>query len=208
MLVDTGSTPSNLLDDLTGGDEDDLGYYTDGVKRTLTDDQIAMFRHSEVQSLLREQRHDKEREKSEFKDVPRSKELEDGVWGVHELEDDQDLEAEDNAEDEDDEEEYARFLAAEQEEMKLIASRQKRQDPYDHRTNIGKISTRRTVREMDAMTSNINALDYGDEPESEVNSLDTVEIPYGYRQHADGSSHEQQNELVNGRKIWWPAIQT
>ena len=61
---------------------------------------------------------------------------------------------------------------------------------------------------MDAMTSNINALDYGDEPESEVNSLDTVEIPYGYRQHADGSSHEQQNEPVNGRKIWWPAIQT
>lgn len=41
-----------------GVDEDDgLGYYDDGVKRTLTDAQIAIFRHSEIQSLLREQRH-------------------------------------------------------------------------------------------------------------------------------------------------------
>ncbi|KAH0539092.1 hypothetical protein FGG08_004330 [Glutinoglossum americanum] len=34
-------------------DDDGLGYYPDGVKRTLTDAQIAMFRWSEVQSLLR-----------------------------------------------------------------------------------------------------------------------------------------------------------
>ncbi|KAH9840515.1 Protein of unknown function (DUF3807) [Teratosphaeria destructans] len=35
---------------------DGLGYYPDGVKRTLTDEQIAMFRHSEIQDLLRERR--------------------------------------------------------------------------------------------------------------------------------------------------------
>lgn len=36
-------------------DEDDgLGYYEDGVKRTLTDEQIAMFRHSELETLRRE----------------------------------------------------------------------------------------------------------------------------------------------------------
>lgn len=33
--------------------EDGLGYYPDGVKRTLTDEQIAMFRHSETQALQR-----------------------------------------------------------------------------------------------------------------------------------------------------------
>jgi hypothetical protein len=33
-----------------------LGYYPDGVKRTLTDDQIAMFRHSEIQTHLRQRR--------------------------------------------------------------------------------------------------------------------------------------------------------
>jgi len=29
-------------------DEDDLGYYPDGVKRTLTDAQIAIFRHTDT----------------------------------------------------------------------------------------------------------------------------------------------------------------
>ena len=33
--------------------DDFLGYYPDGTKRTLTDDQIAIFRHSEVQKLIR-----------------------------------------------------------------------------------------------------------------------------------------------------------
>jgi uncharacterized protein DUF3807 len=34
-------------------EEDGLGYYADGVKRTLTDEQIRIFRHSEIYSLLR-----------------------------------------------------------------------------------------------------------------------------------------------------------
>ena len=37
-------------------DDDGLGYYADGTKRTLTDEQVAIFRHSEIQQLLREQR--------------------------------------------------------------------------------------------------------------------------------------------------------
>ncbi|KAF2636595.1 hypothetical protein P280DRAFT_533159 [Massarina eburnea CBS 473.64] len=39
------------------GEEDDgLGYYDDGVKRTLTDEQIAMFRHTEIHTILRDRR--------------------------------------------------------------------------------------------------------------------------------------------------------
>ncbi|KAI0882100.1 uncharacterized protein GGS22DRAFT_47775 [Annulohypoxylon maeteangense] len=34
-------------------EDDGLGYYPDGVKRTLTDEQIAIFRHSELESLNR-----------------------------------------------------------------------------------------------------------------------------------------------------------
>lgn len=37
-------------------EDEGLGYYPDGKKRTLTDAQIAMFRHSEIQSILRERR--------------------------------------------------------------------------------------------------------------------------------------------------------
>jgi hypothetical protein len=36
-------------------EDDGLGYYEDGVKRTLTDEQIAMFRHSELEALRRAQ---------------------------------------------------------------------------------------------------------------------------------------------------------
>jgi len=38
-------------------EDDGLGYYDDGKKRTLTDEQISIFRHSEIQSLLRARRH-------------------------------------------------------------------------------------------------------------------------------------------------------
>jgi hypothetical protein len=37
-------------------EDDDLGYYPDGTKRTLTDEQIAMFRHSEIQAIIRKRR--------------------------------------------------------------------------------------------------------------------------------------------------------
>lgn len=40
--------------------DDGLGYYSDGVKRTLTDDEIAIFRHSEIQRILLERRRRKE----------------------------------------------------------------------------------------------------------------------------------------------------
>lgn len=36
-------------------EEDELGYYEDGTKRTLTDEQIAIFRHSELEALRRAQ---------------------------------------------------------------------------------------------------------------------------------------------------------
>lgn len=39
-----------------GDDDDNLGWYHDGVKRTLTHEQVAMFRHSEIQRLLQQRR--------------------------------------------------------------------------------------------------------------------------------------------------------
>jgi hypothetical protein len=40
--------------------DDGLGYYQDGVERTLTEEQVKMFRHSEVQRLLAARRRDAE----------------------------------------------------------------------------------------------------------------------------------------------------
>lgn len=41
-------------------DEDNLGHYDDGTPRTLTDEQIAMFRHSEIQAIIRKRRQQRE----------------------------------------------------------------------------------------------------------------------------------------------------
>ncbi|KAF5015560.1 hypothetical protein F66182_13064 [Fusarium sp. NRRL 66182] len=48
------SEPVGKEDDVYYEGEEDLGYYKDGTKRTLTDEQIAIFRHSEIHALLRE----------------------------------------------------------------------------------------------------------------------------------------------------------
>ncbi len=50
--------------------DDGLGYYEDGVKRTLTDEQIAMFRHSEIQTLLRERRRTREAKEEDEPESP------------------------------------------------------------------------------------------------------------------------------------------
>ncbi|KAL5361716.1 hypothetical protein BJX96DRAFT_176492 [Aspergillus floccosus] len=50
---------ATLVDEYVEGD-DDLGYYPDGVKRTLTDEQIEIFRHSEIHALLREKQLEEE----------------------------------------------------------------------------------------------------------------------------------------------------
>lgn len=49
--------PAEELDE---EEDDGLGYYSDGMKRTLTDEQIAIFRNSEIQRILRARRLRKE----------------------------------------------------------------------------------------------------------------------------------------------------
>ncbi|ESZ98138.1 hypothetical protein SBOR_1517 [Sclerotinia borealis F-4128] len=61
-------------------DDDGLGYYSDGVKRTLTDEQIAIFRHSEIQTILRKRRHAEESNQSDDEratsEIPKTDHLE------------------------------------------------------------------------------------------------------------------------------------
>jgi len=48
--------PDSATPEAYEDDDDKLGWYHDGVKRTLTDEQVAMFRHSEIQRLLQQRR--------------------------------------------------------------------------------------------------------------------------------------------------------
>lgn len=65
--------PDQPLADLE--DANDLGYYEDGVRRTLTDEQIAMFRHSEIQRLLAERRRKKGIEEDQQKRQARKRKV-------------------------------------------------------------------------------------------------------------------------------------
>jgi hypothetical protein len=56
-LPDPSGTTGQEKEEAQDGDGDqdrELGWYHDGVKRTLTDEQIAMFRHSEIHRLLQQ----------------------------------------------------------------------------------------------------------------------------------------------------------
>jgi hypothetical protein len=52
----TSSTSVWQEDDEDDEGDENLGWYHDGVKRTLTDEQVAMFRHSEIHRLLQHRR--------------------------------------------------------------------------------------------------------------------------------------------------------
>ncbi|KAL7791313.1 hypothetical protein V8C37DRAFT_403051 [Trichoderma ceciliae] len=51
-------------------EDDGLGYYDDGVKRTLTDEQIEIFRHSELRELRRQQENQALAKSDLPRDVP------------------------------------------------------------------------------------------------------------------------------------------
>ncbi|MCJ1374758.1 hypothetical protein MMC20_005990 [Loxospora ochrophaea] len=184
--------------------DDGLGYYSDGAKRTLTDEQVAIFRHSEIQSLLRE------------------KELQDNKERPEEMSrhgSNTDVEAE---KEDEDEEGYARFLEAERKEMEAYSA-QRKKDNDRKRTEIhsSRVPTERgLVRELDYVTDSNAFLDYGDEPLSraelvtESNSQrHDLSIPENvvYSKTGGGSSAHINDTLAKhpeGRKIWWPTIGT
>ncbi|KAK0656550.1 hypothetical protein B0T16DRAFT_452108 [Cercophora newfieldiana] len=62
-------------------EDDGLGYYHDGVKRTLTDEQIAIFRHSELEALRRSRESTKIRKAT----VPETEASEEGELSEGEL---------------------------------------------------------------------------------------------------------------------------
>lgn len=58
-MPDSSSTTEQKKEQEQEGDDDqdqELGWYHDGVKRTLTDEQIAMFRHSEIHRLSQQRK--------------------------------------------------------------------------------------------------------------------------------------------------------
>ena len=170
-------------------EEDDLGYYPDGVKRTLTDDQVAIFRHSEVQRLLRQRQAAREAEAEErdalsepkevqdAEPVPGDQALRDGksmqiqspsVQGLEQLKDKESKASADDAEElssdeeiiEADDEEYERFLEQERKDFAIAAEKEREKQRRYHVPYDRSVSTRRKVRELDAVQDDVQELDY------------------------------------------------
>ncbi|KAL9038264.1 MAG: hypothetical protein Q9214_005350 [Letrouitia sp. 1 TL-2023] len=195
----TSNLPSSLITNASEvnedevEDEDDLGYYPDGVKRTLTDDQIAMFRHSEIYALLRERQLKREKEKANA-DGSQSNLVSDStdfvisilVTTIFTL-----LSP------------FSDFMMQE----RSNESREKR----DSRT----LTARRLARELDDAVTETGDLDYGEDTATSLNTRNQpIDNIYGRKQVCYDDVYDDPSpskcsvpsKPVEGKKIWWPTI--
>lgn len=181
-------------------DGDDLGWYPDGNKRTLTDDQIAMFRHSEVYSLLREQQVRKENREADGEDHTG-----DFVSTGTVTPENTRSHAPDSNEDlaEAQRDQYQNSAVDPRPTFPTSSSKNKRKrNLEDTGAKSVKASTRRLVRELDSVAAEDQILDYGDEAAADVSPTNVP--PDG----ATVTALPAHNATVSGKKIWWPTIQT
>lgn len=201
-----------------------MGYYSDGVKRTLTDDQIAIFRHSEVHAIRQARRREEEAQEYERKclrspsseEKIRSKEDSEIAKDAFDLtppvDDQHDSESEGEIKDEsitgsgnvpggsglvgeDDEDDEVEYAKFLEQERKEFEVAASRQRLASQITADRNVSTRRKVREMDSIKDSEQVLDYGDE-----GGASSQKTPLQ-------STARQDSALpAHGRKIWWPAI--
>lgn len=204
--------------------DDGLGNYSDGVKRTLTDEQIAMFRHSEIYSLIR-----KKQIQDEARDADESIQSEplnvgpisDGPTKIR-----QELDSDPG--ENNDEDEYLKFLVEEGKQMEV----DRKQMEAEHKTKKRKFGQvngskpqdrapthRRIARELDDAITSHDILNYDDD---DADTRDPPEKPLH-----DGEDNRFKSKVLiseaskrvltalvtgsphappKGRKIWWPTI--
>ncbi|KAI4168452.1 MAG: hypothetical protein LQ343_006403 [Gyalolechia ehrenbergii] len=181
---------------------DDLGFYLDGVRRTLTDDQISMFRHSEIYSLLRKrqlQKEDREMDVGLSTSPPYNgspfaglgqtiREAGDTQLGIHPSN---------------------RTAKGD----KSIQKKRKHNPDGDHTWYSA--TSRRHIRQLDDAVPDVGFLDYGEEAGSGLSGQHTTLVgtsPRAQIDYADHTSHDTDpgrdalKSPRQGRKIWWPSI--
>ncbi|KAL8768181.1 MAG: hypothetical protein Q9203_004694 [Teloschistes exilis] len=175
---------------------DDLGYYPDGVKRTLTDEQIAMFRHSEISRLLRQRQLRKENAMVDEEAT---------TLGAQSLSSSQKVENKRN--------DNSGFTASVEKKDMPIPAAKKRKTDHDGRKRGRDTAptSRRQARELDDAAESIDVLDYGEESyvkPDEKAVTGRTQVSYAELDEVDSSNTAQEppQRRVEGRKVWWPAI--
>lgn len=177
-------------------EDDGLGFYPDGNKRTLTDEQISMFRHSEIYSILRERQVRKENEEAESsQDIASASTLKPNegpdqvVLGTEQV-----MHA-----NEPDHLEWPGNQSTSRKRNRQAGTSKNRQEKAHN--------SRRQVRELDSVNTKDQMLDYGEEPSRTPDTMDT-ESKTAETSEVDISTPKSPSgsEAVGGKKIWWPVI--
>ena len=184
--------------------EGDLGYYPDGVKRTLTDDQIAMFRHSEIYSILRQRQVRRENLEADG--------CEEGEVMLPPPEEAVECTASSDEEGE---------VRSDGEAIEVCATVPKSapghmpsthvvKKPNSEVTNRSPVpgsryvsrSARGIVRDLDSVVAPDQMLDYDDEPSTAAGSKEDG------LQETKNAAHDRESQIrpAQGKKIWWPII--
>ena len=216
--IEGSSSDDRILENAGGEDVDELGYYPDGVKRTLTDEQIAMFRHSEIYSILRKRQVLAENRQADGYELSDSQ-LSDGedIIGAQ-------ISSDKFAETPPDQ--YSRYTSSKPQKV----TQKNTNGPIPKTTGINKRkrhsgdsgdpqsqghSFRRTARELDSLMEDDQILDYGDDPSSNLDSQTEVSdrIPMISSVSAVvepilSASSVIRSPAVEGKKIWWPVVGT
>ena len=184
-------------------EDDDLGYYPDGVKRTLTDDQIAIFRHSEVYSIVRKRQLLKESEEAD---------LDERSEGEVSAVDDGNTNGA-----------FSERVPAPPRIRKdtnaattSVNPRTKRKRPAYSDVDDGyerEHPSRRIIRELDDVKVDVEVLDYGGEPSVATDTLEPRSQPAAVLPASKLSSAGPAHAPISGqpakegKKIWWPSLE-
>ena len=216
--VEGESSDDRTLVNAGGEDMDDLGYYPDGVKRTLTDEQVAMFRHSEIYSILRARQVLQENRQadgydssdsqlSDGEEVLQTRISSDNIAGATPVQDTIYKSSKSRAE-------------AQNDTNDLISKPAGTNKRKRHRGDSGVpqsqgYSFRRTARELDSLMEVDQVLDYGDDPSSKLDNQTEVSdrismVPpvSAVAEPISSASSVIRNPPVKGKKIWWPVVGT
>ena len=199
----------------TEDSEDDLGHYADGVKRHLTDQQISMFRHSEVYAIVRAREREQERSELEVED---KRDMQEDVVGpdggmtiTHSA-----ISAEAASDDHQPTQIPADNVSTTSRPAQQLIPRQlntnknnKRKRPAADESSTtdscaGR-SLRAQVRELDFVQADAPVLDYGDGANDDT-SLDLDTKLRSKEQLTPQTALHNPASPSEGRKIWWPVI--
>ena len=197
---------------------DELGYYPDGVKRTLTDEQIAMFRHSEIYSILRERQVLKENRQADGYELSDSQ-LSDGEEVVQARTSSDKIAA--TPPDQNTKYQGSKSeTAAQRNNNGLVpkpagSNKRKRHSEDSEGPQSQRHSFRRTARELDSLMADDQVLDYGDDPSSTLESqigvadrFPTDPSASAVVESISSASSVIRSPAVEGKKIWWPIFGT